>query len=312
MSRSTRAIQAAAWTVLLATSAHADRPRILLTGYWPPSNEAVRPFSQSAAQNPGGWIGEDWEGRGYDIVAYFPEFVPSNCFNCGVGSGDLQVDYQDTSLDFWAIADAIKPVAIITFSRGFINRSWELEMNQFNRTNWFQDYLPPLLPTPNPPDASVPAGTLRLSTLPVNAIVQAVAAGHPMLTPYICFTQDGGGFLSEFIAYHGVWHQSLHADPSDPDRCVAAGHVHVGGLIDWPTARAATETTLRVLTDHIDGLLFAAEDIDRDGSVGSSDLALLLGAFGPCPAQAPCDADLDGDGAVTAADIAALLGAWTP
>jgi hypothetical protein len=67
-----------------------------------------------------------------------------------------------------------------------------------------------------------------------------------------------------------------------------------------------------VLTDHIDGLLFAAEDIDRDGSVGSSDLALLLGAFGPCPAQAPCDADLDGDGAVTAADIAALLGAWTP
>jgi hypothetical protein len=298
-------------SLLVASLAHAERPRILLTGYWPPSNEAVRPFSQSSAQNPGGWIGGNWEDRGYDIVSYFPEFVPANCTSCGIGSGDLQVDYQDTSADFWAIAEAVKPVAIITFSRGFINRSWELEMNQFNRTNWLNDYLPPLLPTPSPPDASVPAGTLRLSTLPVQAIVDAVAAEHAALVPYVCFTQDGGGFLSEFIAYHGVWYQSLHADPSDPNRCVAAGHIHVGGLIDWPTAQAAAETSLRVLTDHLDDLLYAAEDLDRDGSVGSADLAILLGAFGPCPGQGACDADLDGDGAVTASDIAVLLGAWS-
>ena len=47
-------------------------------------------------------------------------------------------------------------------------------------------------------------------------------------------------------------------------------------------------------------------DLDGDGSVGASDLALLLGAWGTAgPA-----ADLDGDGAVGASDLALLLGAW--
>ena len=57
----------------------APRPAILLTGYWPPSNEAVRPFSNNPVQNPGGWVGSDWEGRGYDVYSYFPEFSPPTC-----------------------------------------------------------------------------------------------------------------------------------------------------------------------------------------------------------------------------------------
>ena len=284
-----------------------ERPAILLTGYWPPSNEAIRHFSPNQTQNPQGWQGANWEGRGYDIYAYFPEFMPANCVNCGKGTGDLEVDYQDTSANFWPIANSISPIAIITFSRGLNNLSWELEMNQFNRINWINDYVSPFKPTPNPPDASVPLGFLRNSTLPVEAIVSAVDAEMPSLDPFVCYTQDGGGFLSEFIAYHGVWYQDIHKSPSDPSRCIAAGHVHVGGQIPWATARLAAETSLRVLLAHVDDALYAPQDLDHDGCVGSGDLAILLGEFGGC---SRCDADFDGNGSVDARDLGALLGAW--
>lgn len=52
-------------------------------------------------------------------------------------------------------------------------------------------------------------------------------------------------------------------------------------------------------------------DLDGDGVVGSGDLAILLGSWGPClPAPAKCIADLDGDGTVGSADLAILLGSW--
>ena len=232
-------------------------PAIFLSGYWPPSNEGIREFSTDPIQNPGGWIGADWEGRGYDVYSFFPEFTPPDCFSCGTGTGDLEVDYQDTSADFFPLADSIDPIAIITFSRGFIDMSWELEMNQFNRSTWINDFVSPFMPTPNPPDASVPAGFLRPSTLPVNDIVSAISAAGLGLTPFVCFTGDGGGFLSEFMAYHGVWYQSLHASPTDPQWVVAAGHVHVGGNVSWPTAMLAVEVTLREVISHVDAVVGA-------------------------------------------------------
>ncbi len=47
-------------------------------------------------------------------------------------------------------------------------------------------------------------------------------------------------------------------------------------------------------------------DLDGDGGVGGSDLAILLGAWGSFGGAA----DLNGDGIVDAADLALLLGAW--
>ncbi len=52
---------------------------------------------------------------------------------------------------------------------------------------------------------------------------------------------------------------------------------------------------------------FPPGDLDGDGEVAGSDLALLLGSWG-APGG---DADLDGDGTVGASDLAVLLGAWT-
>jgi hypothetical protein len=52
-------------------------------------------------------------------------------------------------------------------------------------------------------------------------------------------------------------------------------------------------------------------DLDGDGNVDGIDLALLLGAWGPCPKRGDCDADLNGDGIVNGFDLAMLLAAWT-
>lgn len=225
------------------------RPAILLTGYWPPSNEMIRRFSTDPVQNPDGWIGSDWEGRGYDVYSFFPEFP----HGLGKGEGDLEVDYQDTSADFWPIADGLQPIAVITFSRGYTDRSWELEMNNRNLLTWIDDYLAPYQPIPAPPDGSLPADSERLTTLPVQKVMDAVNVAHiPGLNVYVDINGNGGGFLSEFIAYHGVWYQALHASPSDPAWCVAGGHVHVGGMLTTAHARQATHQTLRAVIRYVD------------------------------------------------------------
>ncbi len=52
-------------------------------------------------------------------------------------------------------------------------------------------------------------------------------------------------------------------------------------------------------------------DVDNDGLVGTSDLLLLLGAWGTCPPKGACAADLDGDGIVGTTDLLILLGNWS-
>ena len=96
----------------------------------------IRHFSLIPNLNPDGWQGENLRDLGFDVISFFPEFNPPDCNNCGQGYGDLEVDYQDTSEDFWRIIDEVKPAGIITFSRGFNNNSWELESNVYNWVNW--------------------------------------------------------------------------------------------------------------------------------------------------------------------------------
>ena len=49
-------------------------------------------------------------------------------------------------------------------------------------------------------------------------------------------------------------------------------------------------------------------DLNGDGVVDASDLAIMLAAWGPCRG---CPADLDGDGEVGPADLATLLANWS-
>lgn len=51
-------------------------------------------------------------------------------------------------------------------------------------------------------------------------------------------------------------------------------------------------------------------DLDGDGSVGVSDLLILLASWGPCPDCNVCPADLDGDCTVGVSDLLILLANW--
>lgn len=227
---------------------------ILITGYWPPTNEMIRPWNANPVQNPAGWVGGNWEGRGYDIHAYFPEF-PGGVDVNPQGNGDFEVDYQDTSNDWWRIVEEIQPVAIITFSRGNPDLSWELESRTRNwaNANWVPDYTAPLRPTPELPIFNEPAGTVRNSTLPMDAIEAAVDEAGLGLTAYIDRSNEyGGRFLSNYIGYHGSWYHDLHSSPSDAAWNVAAGHIHVGIGVSTEQGRAATELSLRELIAYVD------------------------------------------------------------
>ena len=51
-------------------------------------------------------------------------------------------------------------------------------------------------------------------------------------------------------------------------------------------------------------------DLDGDGTVGVSDLLILLGSWGPCGDCDDCIADLDDDCTVGVSDLLILLGNW--
>ena len=248
--------------------------KILLCGYWPPTNECIRPFSRNELFNPDGWIGENWEDSGYDVVSYFPNFTPPDCDNCGQGNGDLEVDYQDTSEDWWNIVDSINPIAIITFSRGYIDYSWELEWQFFNSINWIPDFTPPTLPTPSPPDSTWPTNSPRFSSLPMDTIVATIDSANLGLNPYIDYSNGAGNYLSEFLGYHGVWYKEQMDSANVP--CYTAGHVHVGGLISWETAHEAAKITLREVIKVVDDFKDLPGDVNEDGVVSVMDMLILV------------------------------------
>ena len=248
--------------------------KILLTGYWPPSNEGIRSFSQNPMLNSEGWMGHNWEERGFDIISFFPSFLNPDCESCGQGFGDLEVDYQDTSEDWWNIVDSINPMAIITFSRGYIDYSWELEWQYYNHYNWVADFTQPYIPTPCPPDSTFLPNTSRYSNLPMRNIVYAIEEANLGLYPYIDYSNGAGGYLSEYIGYHGVW-QKAKMDSLNI-ACVVAGHVHVGGLVDWETTRKAVEITIREVIKVLNDYQNSAGDINQDGVISNLDILLIV------------------------------------
>jgi hypothetical protein len=255
-----RPLSAACFFIACAAAcdpAMATTRNIMITGYWPPTNEMLRPWSQNTSQNPGGWQGGNWEGRGYDIFSYFPEF-PGGTVNNPRGTGDFQVDYQAASADFWRVVTELRPIAIITFSRGSPGSNWELESRhrKLPLNQWGNDYLAPFQPTSDLPIANEPDNRIRTSSLPMTQIRDAVNAANLGMNSFIDTSAEfGGTFVSEFTGYHSAWYAALNSGVDNPNRCVAGGHVHVG--INTPTAAAglATQITLRELIRHVDTII---------------------------------------------------------
>ncbi len=272
-------------------------PSIVLTGYWPPTNEMLRPWSTDPNQNPGGWIGANWEGRGYNVYAFFPEFPGGTGVN-PKGDGDFEVDYQDTSADWWDLLPVMRPIALTTTSRANTSIGWELEGGNrfYANSTWTNDYLSPFDPTAGEP--SDPAGTERFSTLPIPEIIAAISASDAVVDPFST-TIDNGRFLSSYIGYHGNWWKDLHDDPNEPDRCYAGGHIHVGRDTLVAEATHAMEITLREVITRTDRQRF---DKDGDGTIDGDDAASLLTCLlgpdvsiaGLCSPQ-DTDQDVDAD-----------------
>ncbi|MFG0259079.1 MAG: hypothetical protein ACF8LK_01895 [Phycisphaerales bacterium JB041] len=243
----------------VAPLASADNTRnIMITGYWPPTANMVQRFSTNPELNPEGWVGGNWEGRGYNVYSYFPTFVDDGDNNWGQGSGDFEVDYQDTSADWQRITSEIKPAAIITFSRGNRGTNWEIESrhNLRDPENWAADFSEPFRPTLDMPIfQSLDIGTNLYSSLPMEAIRDAVIDSGVINNAYIDENGTGGNYLSEFIGLHGVWYNSLNSAPDAEWRNFAAGHIHVGINTPLDAAIAATEITLREVTGYLDTVI---------------------------------------------------------
>lgn len=78
-----------------------------------------------------------------------------------------------------------------------------------------------------------------------------------------------------------------------------------GKVYHWSVSTTSTQST--IVTAKVADIVPCPGELTGDGVVDAADLAVLLGAWGPCPG---CNADFDGDGAVGGSDLAVLLGAW--
>jgi hypothetical protein len=250
------------------------KKNVVLMGYWPPTNEMLRQWSTNPAQNPDGWTGENWRGHGFDVYSFFPEFPPDgDPTNDEIGDpgavgsrdSDLQVDYQDTSADFWQIVDTHQPVILITTSRGG-NIGWEIEALEGGHgddndgdpsLDWVSDgWAPELFPTQATIDdrswqaiSMVRQDVTLASQLPMQAIYDATTE---LGLTNVAITQDtSGNFLSGFLGLHGLAYNAM------VDHNVAAGHIHVGFGTPVADAELLIETTLEVVLQE-----FPADSIE--------------------------------------------------
>lgn len=244
------------------------RPVVMLTGYWAPTSEMLARFSTDPDLNPDGWIGENWEGFGYDVHAFFPAFNKQ--------TREFEVDYQATWEDFWARTDEYHPEIIISFGAMTEGDDWVIEDDAFNWDSWIADDSYPYYPTPNPPDSTMAAGAARFSTLPMEAIRDAVTDAT---TFRVSINEAGnpGFFLCNYIAYLGMWYQAIHSRPGDEFHCDAAGFVHVDAEVRLDQAVLAAEATLRTT------LLAFADITAADGPVVAAvpQLSIYPNPFNP-------------------------------
>ena len=273
-------------TTLVASTLHADvtntaastqraaqdcAKNVVLTGYWPPTNEMLRPWSTDLQKNPQGWTGRNWGNYGFDVYAFFPEFPPdgdpmNDPFGTDgwIGSPDsvLRVDYQHSSVDFWQIVDRLRPHVLVTTSRGGA-LGWEIEAVEGGHDNatddpandWLADghgefTLPErdsIAPRSWAAISEYRRGRTLASQLPMQRILAATQA---LQLTEVGIDPDGtsGRYLSGFMGLHGLYYNSLNA------HVVAAGHIHVGIDVPVENAQALLEASLHSILQPLNPL----------------------------------------------------------
>jgi len=149
-----------------------------------------------------------------------------------------------------------------------------LEWKYYNLATWNYDFTPPYLPTPNPPDSHMPVNGRRYTSLPLDSIINAIDSANLGLNPYVDYTTGAGAYLSEFMGYHGAWTKARMDSANVP--CYLAGHIHVGGLIDWETAHEAVKISLREVIKVVDYYKQLPGDINGDSVISITDLIIIV------------------------------------
>jgi hypothetical protein len=233
--------------ILLLCGCESAPRNVILTGFWPPSNQMLADFSTDKRLNPRGWQGKNWRGYGYDVYAFFPTFPGGTQVN-PEGDGDFEVDYQDVLLDFQRIVGEYKPIAIVCYGMG--QGPWEIEVNAVVHSQWYNDYLPPTQPDTKWLNKMLPDGYGHL-TLPSNAIAEAVNNANIVVYAWVDKEGDPGDFLCDYMACLAMAYQKEYNNPSWPDYCAAAGFIHVGPSVTRKQAKQAQEVTLDTILRHI-------------------------------------------------------------
>jgi len=136
-----------------------------------------------------------------------------------------------------------------------------------------------------------------------------ILVGASSQTPYeiVRLILDDSDSIASGAFWSGSLLQTQTVATQDADSPLAIGGLVVNAVIRYDNAAQEEEYDATLFVQgRVDPQISA--DIDGDGEVGSSDLALLLGAWGTGSAAA----DLDGDGEIGSTDLALLLGSWGP
>lgn len=215
----------------------------------------LRRFSANPQQNPEGWIGRNYKNSGYDVYAYFPEFVNGD----SVGEGDFRVDFASTYNDFMRVTAELQPVAIVSFGVG--EGPWEVEaadLALFQRmfaTGNIPSVVGETVRYPIPESLKQPVNFR--SSLPLELIRDKVNA---LKAPraWIDEKNGAGAFLCGFIAYLGGWYHNEHSDPYDPAHNAMAGFIHIATTKE--DGERAVDATLDALLETLTAPLKFAQE----------------------------------------------------
>ncbi len=151
-------------------------------------------------------------------------------------------------------------------------------------------------------------GELEIFNSPLDFFISEATAVNNLGQMTVVACNDFFGFTEAFLLEDGVYTDLTAAAPCCLGEHVArAFDINDAGdiLVNITTGIfIVNRGILRPIADDVVG------DLDGDGSVGTPDLVLLLGAWGPCDDCGDCLADLDGDCAVGGGDLILLLGNW--
>jgi len=150
------------------------------------------------------------------------------------------------------------------------------------------------------PGATMPADSASQVKVAVTANCGSLLASNPVRLKW----QGNGGLVqgANMTLASGLWSATLPATTCDSTVSWWVEAETNFTVTRWPLNRP---TSVRVTATDACGI---EGDLDGDGAVGASDIAILLLDFGPCGG---CQSDLDGSGSVDGGDIALLLLLYT-